>query len=167
MLTALVEGAGAATGRGATALYLSPTKALAPDQLAGSQSLAVPGLRAATYDGDTPPRSGGGSATTPSSCSPTPTCVHHSLLPQHERWAPSCAALRYVVIDECHVYRGVFGSHLAALLRRLRRVAARYGAQPDLRARLRHRRATPAATPGASSGCRCARSRATARRGRR
>jgi len=130
VLSALVEGADAPTGRGATALYLSPTKALAADQVARLQSLAIPGLRAATYDGDTPQEERRWIREHAQLVLSNPDLVHHSLLPQHQRWAPFLRALRFVVIDECHVYRGVFGSHLAALLRRLRRVAARYGASP-------------------------------------
>ena len=130
VLTALVEGAAAPTGRGATALYLSPTKALAADQLARVQAMAVPGVRAATYDGDTPTEERRWIRDHAQLVLTNPDLVHHSLLPMHERWAPFLRALRYVVIDECHVYRGVFGSHLAALLRRLRRVAARYGSHP-------------------------------------
>ena len=130
VLTALVEGSTAPTGRGATALYLSPTKALAADQLARVQALAVPGVRAATYDGDTPTEERRWIRDHAQLVLTNPDLVHHSLLPLHERWAPFLRRLRYVVIDECHVYRGVFGSHLAALLRRLRRVCARYGASP-------------------------------------
>jgi DEAD/DEAH box helicase domain-containing protein len=129
-LTAVVDGAGAASGRGATALYLSPTKALAADQLARLSALALPGLRAATYDGDTPADERRWIRDHAQYVLTNPDLVHHSLLPGHQRWAPFLRALRYVVVDECHVYRGVFGSHLAALLRRLRRVAARYGAFP-------------------------------------
>lgn len=130
VLSSLVEGADAPTGRGATALYLSPTKALAADQVARLQALAIPGLRAATYDGDTPQEERRWIREHAQLVLSNPDLVHHSMLPQHQRWAPFLRALRYVVIDECHVYRGVFGSHLAALLRRLRRVAARYGASP-------------------------------------
>jgi DEAD/DEAH box helicase domain-containing protein len=130
VLTALVEGADAPTGRGATALYLSPTKALAADQLARVQALAIPGVRAATYDGDTHTEERRWIRDHAQLVLTNPDLVHHSLLPGHERWAPFLRRLRYVVIDECHVYRGVFGSHLAALLRRLRRVCARYGAHP-------------------------------------
>jgi DEAD/DEAH box helicase domain-containing protein len=130
VLTAVVEGAAAPTGRGATALYLSPTKALAADQLARVQAMAVPGVRAATYDGDTPTEERRWIREHAQLVLTNPDLVHHSLLPMHERWAPFLRALRYVVVDECHVYRGVFGSHVAALLRRLRRVAARYGSHP-------------------------------------
>src|SRR6478672_4627675 len=130
VLTALVEGSTAPTGRGATALYLSPTKALAADQLARVQALAVPGVRAATYDGDTPSEERRWIRDHAHLVLTNPDLVHHSLLPMHERWAPFLRALRYVVVDECHTYRGVFGSHLAALLRRLRRVCARYGSFP-------------------------------------
>ncbi|HEV7171757.1 DEAD/DEAH box helicase [Pedococcus sp.] len=130
VLSAVVEGANAPTGRGATALYLSPTKALAADQLARIETLAVPGVRAATYDGDTPSEERRWIRDHAQLVLTNPDLVHHSLLPRHERWAPFLRALRYVVVDECHVYRGVFGSHLAALLRRLRRVCARYGAHP-------------------------------------
>jgi DEAD/DEAH box helicase domain-containing protein len=130
VLSDVLDGAAAPTGRGVTALYLAPTKALAHDQLERVNRLVLPGLRAATYDGDTPPeerrwiREHGAYVLT------NPDLVHHSLLPGHERWAPFLRALRYVVIDECHVYRGVFGAHLALVLRRLRRVAARYRSSP-------------------------------------
>jgi DEAD/DEAH box helicase domain-containing protein len=129
-LTAVVDGAEAASGRGATALYLSPTKALAADQLARLEALALPGLRAATYDGDTPTDQRRWIRDHAQYVLTNPDLVHHSLLPGHQRWAPFLRALQYVVVDECHIYRGLFGSHLAALLRRLRRVAARYGAYP-------------------------------------
>jgi DEAD/DEAH box helicase domain-containing protein len=130
VLSAVSDGLDAPTGRGATALYLSPTKALAADQLARIESWALPGVRAATYDGDTPTDERRWIRDHAQVVLTNPDLVHHSLLPGHERWAPFLRALRYVVIDECHVYRGVFGSHLAALLRRLRRVCARYGASP-------------------------------------
>ena len=132
VLTALSDGSAAASGRGATALYLSPTKALAADQAARLTSLAVPGVRVATYDGDTPAderrwiRDHGHYVLT------NPDLVHHSLLPGHQHWAPFLRALRFVVVDECHVYRGVFGAHVSAVLRRLLRVAARYGSYPTV-----------------------------------
>ncbi|HET7303797.1 MAG TPA: DEAD/DEAH box helicase [Segeticoccus sp.] len=129
-LTAAVEGARAPSGRGATVLYLSPTKALAGDQLARLEALAVPGLRAATYDGDTPADERRWIRDHAQYVLTNPDLLHHSLLPGHERWAPFLRALRYVVVDECHVYRGVFGSHVASVLRRLRRVAARYRTDP-------------------------------------
>ena len=130
VLSDLVDGAAAASGRGATAIYLSPTKALAADQMARLTALAIPGLRAATYDGDTPPDERRWIRDHSQYVLTNPDLIHYSLLPGHERWAPFLRSLRYVVIDECHVYRGVFGSHLAVLMRRLRRVAARYGATP-------------------------------------
>jgi DEAD/DEAH box helicase domain-containing protein len=130
VLSDVVEGADAPSGRGATALYLSPTKALAADQMARLTALAIPGLRAATYDGDTPRDQRRWIRDHCQYVLTNPDLIHHSLLPGHPRWAPFLRSLRYVVIDECHVYRGVFGSHLAALMRRLRRVAARYGVFP-------------------------------------
>ncbi|HYN30078.1 MAG TPA: DEAD/DEAH box helicase [Dermatophilaceae bacterium] len=129
-LTAVVDGLAAPNGRGATALYLSPTKALAADQLAAVERLAVPGVRAATYDGDTPPEQRRWIRDHASLVLTNPDLLHHSLLPGHERWAPFLRALRMVVVDECHTYRGVFGAHVAAVLRRLQRVAARYGSAP-------------------------------------
>jgi len=130
VLSDVVDGGSAPSGRGATALYLSPTKALAGDQLARLNALAIPGLRAATYDGDTPADERRWIRDHCQYVLTNPDLVHHSLLPGHSRWAPFLRSLQYVVIDECHVYRGIFGSHLAALLRRLRRVAAHYGAFP-------------------------------------
>ena len=130
VLSDIVDGAEAPSGRGATALYLSPTKALAADQMARLTALAIPGLRAAAYDGDTPPDERRWIRDHCQYVLTNPDLIHHSLLPGHARWAPILRSLRYVVVDECHVYRGVFGSHLAVLMRRLRRVAARYGSSP-------------------------------------
>jgi len=129
-LSAILDGASAPSGRGATALYLSPTKALAHDQLARIQELSIPGLRAAAYDGDTPAEERRWVRDHAAYVLTNPDLLHHSLLPGHEHWASFLRALRFVVVDECHVYRGVFGSHLALLLRRLRRVAAHYRADP-------------------------------------
>jgi DEAD/DEAH box helicase domain-containing protein len=129
-LSDVVDGSLAPNGRGATALYLAPTKALAHDQLDRLDRLAVPGLRAAAYDGDTSPDDRRWVREHANYVLTNPDLLHHSLLPGHERWAPFLRALRYVVVDECHVYRGVFGSHLAMVLRRLRRVCARYRSTP-------------------------------------
>ncbi|WP_101395065.1 DEAD/DEAH box helicase [Phycicoccus duodecadis] len=130
LLGSLADGAPAAGVRGPTALYLSPTKALAADQLARVDRLAVPGVRAATYDGDTPPDERRWVREHANLVLTNPDLLHHSLLPGHQRWSRFLRGLRYVVVDECHVYRGVFGAHVAAVLRRLRRVAGRYGSTP-------------------------------------
>ncbi len=114
----------------ATALYLSPTKALATDQLRAVRALNLMAVRAATYDGDTPweerdwVRRHGRLVLT------NPDMLHRAVLPRHSDFASFLRGLRYVVVDECHSYRGVFGSHVAQVLRRLRRVCARYGADP-------------------------------------
>ena len=146
VLSAASEGAATPGLRGSTAIYLAPTKALAADQLARIEAMAVPGVRAATYDGDTPPDERRWIRDHANVVLTNPDLLHHSLLPGHERWSRFLRSLEYVVVDECHVYRGVFGSHVSAVLRRLRRVAARYGATPDLRARVGHRVASPRCT---------------------
>lgn len=130
MLSAVADGSAAPTGRGATAIYLAPTKALAADQEARIRGFAIPGVRAATLDGDTPLDERRWIRDHAALLLTNPDLLHHTLLPGHERWASFFRALRYVVIDECHVYRGVFGSHVAGVLRRLRRIAARYHADP-------------------------------------
>lgn len=129
-LTAVAEGTRAPNGRGATVLYLSPTKALAADQLAAVDALGVPGVRAATYDGDTPLDERRWVRDHAAYVLTNPDMLHRSLLPGHARWSGFLRSLRYVVLDECHHYRGLFGSHVAAVVTRLRRVAARYGADP-------------------------------------
>ncbi|MCL2850035.1 MAG: DEAD/DEAH box helicase, partial [Micrococcales bacterium] len=118
----------------ATTLYLAPTKALAADQLAGLHRLVtaagVRDVHLAVCDGDTSyaerrwVRDHGDVVAT------NPDFLHFSLLPGHRRWVHLLARLRYVVVDECHAFRGVFGAHVALVLRRLRRVAASYGATP-------------------------------------
>ncbi|GGB26680.1 helicase [Flexivirga endophytica] len=130
MLSAVADGSSAPTGRGATALYLAPTKALAADQEARIRGFAIPDVRAATLDGDTPLDERRWIRDHAALLLTNPDLLHHTLLPGHERWASFFRALRYVVIDECHVYRGVFGSHVAGVIRRLRRIAARYHADP-------------------------------------
>lgn len=116
--------------RGAGVLYLSPTKALAQDQLAAVQALNVPGLRIGTHDGDSPTEQREWTRDHAEYVLSNPDMLHRSLLPGHQRWARFFGTLRYVVVDECHHYRGVFGAHVAQILRRLRRVCASYGADP-------------------------------------
>jgi DEAD/DEAH box helicase domain-containing protein len=113
-----------------TTLYLSPTKALAADQLRALGSLGLDQVRAATYDGDTPAESRDWVRRHASYVLTNPDMLHRSMLPGHPRWARFLRGLEYVVVDECHRYRGVFGSHVAAVLRRLQRVCAHYGADP-------------------------------------
>ncbi len=129
-LTAVIEGTRAANGRGATMLYLAPTKALAADQAAAIDRLAVPGVRAAVYDGDTVTEERRWIRDHANVVLSNPDLLHHSLLPGHAQWASFLRALRFVVIDECHAYSGIFGSNVALVLRRLRRVLERYRAQP-------------------------------------
>ncbi|OMH26999.1 helicase [Tersicoccus phoenicis] len=125
------ELAGTALDRdGATVLYLSPTKALAADQLASWTGLAVPGIRAATYDGDTDPAERAWVRDHANVVLANPDMLHVGILPNHVRWARFLRRLRYVIVDEAHGYRGVFGAHVANVLRRLRRVCARYGGNP-------------------------------------
>jgi DEAD/DEAH box helicase domain-containing protein len=114
----------------ATALYLSPTKALAADQMRGLADLALPGVRPAVYDGDTPYEEREWIRRHSRIVLTNPDMLHHGMLPRHAAWAGFWRRLRYVVVDECHTYRGIFGSHVAHVLRRLRRVAARYGTAP-------------------------------------
>ena len=116
--------------RGATVLYVSPTKALAQDQLESLRVLGVPGLAATTHDGDSPREQRDWARDHGEYLLTNPDMLHHSMLPGHHRWAKYFGQLRYVVIDEAHHYRGVFGAHVAQILRRLRRVCAMYGAAP-------------------------------------
>ena len=129
-LCALRETAGLPGPRRGTVLYLAPTKALAADQLRTVHALEVPGVRAATYDGDTPVEQRDWARSFATFLLTNPDMLHRSMLPGHHRWVSILRSLRYVVVDECHGYRGVFGSHVAAVLRRLRRVCTAYGADP-------------------------------------
>jgi DEAD/DEAH box helicase domain-containing protein len=122
--TALVE------DRRATALYLAPTKALGADQLRSAVALELPSLRPAGFDGDTPMAERDWVRAHARWVFTNPDMLHRGVLPAHGRWSGFFRRLAYVVVDECHGYRGVFGSHVALLLRRLRRVARRYGADP-------------------------------------
>ncbi|POH61065.1 DEAD/DEAH box helicase [Arthrobacter glacialis] len=115
---------------GAVALYLSPTKALAADQLAALTSLHLPTLRAATYDGDTAPADRRWIRDHSNFILCNPDMLHFGVLPNHTWWARFFKRLQFVIIDEAHSYRGVFGSHVAVLLRRLRRICAHYGSSP-------------------------------------
>jgi DEAD/DEAH box helicase domain-containing protein len=113
-----------------TALYLSPTKALGADQLRSVSSLDIPGVRAAAFDGDTPMAERDWVRAHANWVFTNPDMLHRGILSAHGRWATFFRRLSCVVVDECHSYRGVFGSHVALLLRRLRRVAEHYGASP-------------------------------------
>src|SRR5215203_2957447 len=119
------------------ALYLFPTKALAQDQLAELHELSEHINRAAgveigvfTYDGDTPQNARRAIRTRAHVVLSNPDMLHAGVLPHHPRWAKLFENLRFVIIDELHAYRGVFGSHLSNVLRRLRRICQHYGSDP-------------------------------------
>jgi DEAD/DEAH box helicase domain-containing protein len=114
------------------ALYLYPTKALAQDQARALAELRAPNVRAAIYDGDTPGERRWQIRRWANVILTNPDMLHVGVLPHHDRWADVLHNLRYIVIDEAHVYRGVFGSHVGNVLRRLRRLAGVYGANPQL-----------------------------------
>jgi len=113
------------------ALYLFPTKALAQDQLRSLKDLQGREVRSATYDGDTPTDLRGWIRREAQIVLSNPDMLHYGVLPNHRLWGDFFSHLRYVVLDEAHVARGVFGSHVAQVLRRLRRVAALYGSHPQ------------------------------------
>jgi DEAD/DEAH box helicase domain-containing protein len=117
----------------ARVLYLFPTKALAQDQLAELEALAraLPELRMFTYDGDTPQDARRAVRARANLVLTNPDMLHAGVLPHHTKWATLFQNLRFVVIDELHAYRGVFGSHLANVLRRLKRICAHYGSTPQ------------------------------------
>jgi len=118
----------------ARAMYLFPTKALAEDQLHGFQATAddLPGeIRAFTYDGDTPQDARKAVRHRANVVFTNPDMLHSGILPHHTRWAKLFENLRFVIIDELHYYRGIYGSHLANILRRLKRISSFYGSQPQ------------------------------------
>jgi len=113
----------------ARVLYLFPTKALAQDQLAELTELAkaLPDMRMFTYDGDTPQDARRAVRARANLVLTNPDMLHSGVLPHHTKWVNLFQNLRYVVIDELHAYRGVFGSHVANVIRRLRRLCRHYG----------------------------------------
>ena len=128
-LTAIRAARGPRGERGASALYIAPTKALAHDQLSGLAALGLD-VRLSAHDGDSSREERDWTRDFGEYVLTNPDMLHRSLLPSHHRWARLLGSLRYVVVDECHHYRGVFGAHVSHILRRLRRVCAMYGAHP-------------------------------------
>jgi DEAD/DEAH box helicase domain-containing protein len=113
------------------ALYLYPTKALAQDQVRALDELHVKRVRPAIYDGDTESERRWQIRKWSNLILTNPDMLHVGVLPHHDRWGDVLSNLRYVVVDEAHVYRGVFGSHVGNVLRRLRRLARVYGSEPQ------------------------------------
>ena len=132
VLDAAVRGAAAPSGRGSTTFYLSPTKALAADQLMSLRGLVLQGLRPTTYDGDTSREDRDWARRHANVLLTNPDMLHRSLLPGHQRFSSVLKRLDFVVVDEAHRYRGVFGSHVSLILRRLLRLARYYGASPTV-----------------------------------
>ena len=127
-----IDGAGSESAR--RALYLSPTKALGHDQLRSAVALteAVPGLAdvaPSSYDGDSPAEVRRFARERSRWIFSNPDMIHLSLLRNHARWAVFLRNLQFIVVDECHYYRGIFGSNVAMVLRRLLRLCARYSAR--------------------------------------
>ena len=115
----------------ARALYIFPTKALAQDQLAEVADLSKRGgfkVESFTFDGDTPAQKRRLAKEVGQVIITNPDMLHQAILPHHPTWVKLFSGLKYVIVDETHGYRGVFGSHVANVLRRLRRIAAFYGA---------------------------------------
>jgi len=121
-----------ATLNGGTVIYLSPTKALAADQLETLNSWHVPGLRAGVYDGDTSHENRQWMRKHANYLLTNPDMLHFSILPGHKFWAHFFRHLQFVIIDEAHSYKGVFGAHVAMIIRRLLRIAKKYGATPTV-----------------------------------
>ncbi|WIY82095.1 DEAD/DEAH box helicase [Propionimicrobium sp. PCR01-08-3] len=113
-----------------TALYLAPTKALAHDQWAAARALGPKGWQVACLDGDSLPAERQFARDYASFVLSNPDMLHRSVLPNHANWSGFLGSLRYVVVDEAHRYRGVFGSQVSAVLRRLRRLCHAYGSDP-------------------------------------
>ncbi|MGZ8745273.1 MAG: DEAD/DEAH box helicase, partial [Nocardioides sp.] len=128
-LSAAIAARGLRGERGAGVLYLAPTKALAHDQAAGLRALGLD-VRISAHDGDSGWEERDWTRDHAEYVLTNPDMLHRSLLPAHERWSRFLATLRFVVVDEAHHYRGVFGAHVSQVLRRLRRICARYGAHP-------------------------------------
>ncbi len=118
------------------ALMLFPTKALARDQVASLRALAseidAAAVGVGVYDGDTPPGERRAARARAHVVATNPDMLHRGVLPHHDRWAPWLSGLRYIVLDELHAYRGLFGSHVANVLRRLWRLCRHYGARPQV-----------------------------------
>lgn len=126
-----------ATDPTACALYLTPTKALGSDQLLAIERLcaqdpSLAGIFAAPYDGDTPQEARAGIRDRARFILSNPDMVHHSLSAHHQQFSRFLRKLRFIVIDECHSYRGVFGAHISLVIRRLLRICAHYGANPTI-----------------------------------
>lgn len=115
-----------------TALYLAPTKALAHDQLRAAQAIAPKGWHATALDGDSDEAERRYAREHATFVLTNPDMLHYSVLPAHQRWSRLLSGLRYIVVDEAHRYQGVFGAHVAQVLRRLRRLAHQYGADPTV-----------------------------------
>src|SRR3989440_2570219 len=116
----------------ARAIYLYPTKALAQDQARKLSTLRAPFLRHAIYDGDTPREERRAIRGRSNLILSNPDMLNVGVLPHHRQWGDVLANLALIVVDEAHVYRGVFGSHVANVLRRLRRLARAYGTEPPV-----------------------------------